>query len=85
MNNVKEDRKKRNVTFHGIPEVQDKEEVTPRDGLVPKHKTQNPLDNFGDAQHAYERKRSSTMIKKDGATREGSENGQSLISLDIQE
>ena len=49
LNNVKDERKKRNVTFHGIPEVQDKEEVTPRDGLVPKHKTQNPLDNFGDA------------------------------------
>ena len=31
MNNVKDERKKRNVTFHGIPEVQ--EEQTPRAGV----------------------------------------------------
>ena len=67
------------MTFHGIPEVQDREEVTPRDGLKPKA----PLvDNFGDAQGAYERKRSSTMTKKHGAPREGSENAQSLVSMD---
>ena len=36
MNNAKEDRKKRNVTFHGLPEVQ--EETTPRDGFYDQPK-----------------------------------------------
>ena len=50
LNNVKEERKKRNVTFHGIPEVQDKDEVTPKNGMKPPM-----IDNFNDAQGAYER------------------------------
>ena len=59
MNNAKEDRKKRNVTFHGLPEVQ--EETTPRDGFYDQPK-KNLLEVKDDDGAEFQRQRSSTMI-----------------------